>query len=277
MLPGLHGTVPQSFGITNEALDYLFQSAAFFFLIFARLIGVFVQAPLFGRPKGIPMPIQIGYSLVISFLMYHILPVPKDLPDVGIMFVFTVMGQVLIGLMIGFASYMVAAGIQFAGELMDIQLGLSIAATLDPGGGGGNVNLIRTLQFRLAILVWVLIHGDYFFFKAVERSYELIPVTHFFITGAVIEKFVEMTSGLFVMALEISAPVLVAIFITDVALGLLNRAAHQFNVFMISFPVKILVGMGMITLSLSPLLARAIPNLYSNLNHDMIQVILALK
>jgi len=240
-------------------------------------VGVFVQAPLFGRLKGIPMPVQVGYSLAISLVMFHILPLPKDLPDHYISFIQAVICQVFVGLLLGFASYMVVAAVQSAGELMDMQLGLSIAATLDPGSGGSSAGLIRTLYLRLALLVWILLHGDYFFLRAVERSYELIPVTHFALPGAVIGKFVELTSGLFVIALEISAPVLAAMFISDVALGLLNRAAQQFNVFMVSFPVKILLGLGMMALSLAPVLVRALPSLYSNLNHQMIQVILALK
>lgn len=267
---------PHDLMITHEALDYGVQSVVFFLLIFARMVGIFVQAPLFGRPKGIPMPVQVGYSLVISLLLYHILPMPAHLPVGVIYYALALAGQVLIGLMIGFASYMVAAGVQFAGELVDIQMGMSIAASLDPSSGG-NVNLIRQFEFRLAILVWIFIHGDYFFFKAVERSFELIPADTFTITGPAVAKLVSMTGGLFVMGLEISAPVLAAIFITDVALGLLNRASHQFNVFMISFPVKILVGFVILILSLSPFFAKALPNFYSSLNHDIIEFILALK
>lgn len=257
-------------------IDLGFKSFILFLLIFARLAGVFVQAPLFGRPKGIPMPAQIGYSLAISLVIYHVVPMPKHIPETLMEMAFAVMGQAAIGLMIGFASYTVAAGLQFAGELIDIQLGLSIAASFDPSAGG-TVNLMRQFQFRIAILVWIMTHGDYFFLKAVRRSYELIPPDTFVLPGPAVSKLVAMSGGIFVMALEISAPILAALFITQVALGLLNRAAQQFNVFMISFPVNIMVGMGLLILSLSPLLFSAIPNLYTNLNHDLVSLILALK
>jgi len=257
-------------------LDAGFECIEFYFLIFARLVGVFVQAPLFGRPKGVPAPVQVGYSLAISLVMYSILPIPKHLPENAVEYGFAIAGQVSIGLMLGFASYMVAAGLQFAGEIIDVQMGLSIAANFDPSAGG-TVNMIRQFQFRLALLVWIFIHGDYFFFKAIRRSYELIPPDTSALTQGAVFKLVDMTSGLFVMGLELSAPVVAALFITNVALGLLNRAAQQFNVFMISFPLSILIGMGVMILGLGTLMSRAIPNLYSHLNHDMMELIMALK
>lgn len=257
-------------------IDLGFQSFMVFLLIFARLMGIFVQAPLFGRPKGVPIAGQIGYGLAITLLIFHVLPMPRNLPDNMIDLALCVMGQAVVGLMIGFTSYMVAAGIQFAGELVDIQLGLSVAATFDPSTGG-TVNLIREFEFRLALLMWIVIHGDWFFFKAIERSYELIPPDRFSLNGTVINKLIDVSGGIFLMAVEISAPVLVAIFITQCALGLLNRAAQQFNVFMISFPLNILVGMTLLILSLSPLLYVAIPNLWDHLNHDMMELVLDLK
>jgi len=259
-----------------DAIDLGIQSFLFFLLVFARLVGVFVQAPLFGRPRGVPMAAQVGYSLAISLVLFHVLPIPAHMPDTPLTFAFTIAGQVLIGLVLGFAAYIVAAGAQFAGELVDIQLGLSVAASFDPSSGG-TVNLMRQFEFRLALLVWIFIHGDYFFFRAVARSYELIPADTFSLPPAAIMKLVDMSNGIFVMAMELSAPVLVAIFITQLGLGLLNRAAQQFNVFMISFPVNILIGLGVLILSLSPMLYKALPNLYYHWNQDYINLILALK
>jgi flagellar biosynthetic protein FliR len=257
-------------------IDLGFKSFILFLLIFARLMGIFVQAPLFGRPTGVPVPAQVGYGLAISLVIFHVLPLPAHLPTGLIPMFFMVAGQVAVGLMIGFTSYMVAAGVQFAGELTDIQLGLSVAASFDPASGG-NVNLMRQFEFRLALLIWILIHGDHFFLEAVRRSYDLIPPDTFAINLSALNKLIQVSGGIFITALEISAPVLAALFITDVALGLLNRAAQQFNVFMLSFPLKILVGMIVLILSLSPLLFQAVPILWDHLNYDLMELIMALK
>ena len=255
--------------------DLGLQAITFFIIIFARLVGVFVQAPLFGRPKGIPMPVQIGYSLAFSFVFFSVLPVPANLPTTLSGLAFEVSVQVLIGLMLGYAAYIVAAGVQFAGELTDIQMSFNIASSFD-NAGGGTMNLIRQFEFRLAILVWIFIHGDYFFLRAVRRSYDLIPPMHLLNTGSV-ANLIHMTSGIFVMGMEMAAPVVVSVFIIGVALGLLNRASQQFNVFVLSFPLYILMGFGVLALSMPLLFWKALPILYSNQNHDIMQLILAMR
>ena len=253
-----------------------FESFVFFLLIFARLMGVFVQAPLFGRPQGIPMAAQIGYGLGISFLIFHTLPLPAHLPTGLMETAIDAAGQTVIGLTIGFTSYLVVVGVQFAGELCDIQMGLSIAAMVNPATGQP-INLISSFEQKLGILSWLFIRGYFYFFKAIKRSYQLIPVTSFSINGAALTKLIQASGGIFSMALEISAPVLVALFITQIALGLLNRAAQQFNVFMISFPLNILVGLSLLLLSIVPMFYLAIPHFWHRLNGDMASLILDLQ
>lgn len=256
-------------------LELGFESFIFFILIFARLMGVFVQAPLFGRPKGIPMPVQIGYSLAFSLIFFSVLPIPAYLPKTLVALCFEALVQVLIGLMIGFASFIVAAAVQFAGEVSDISMSLNIAASYDQMSGQ-SVNLVRQFEFRLAILVWIFIHGDYFLFKAILRSYELIPPTQLIAPGSVYN-LIHMTSGIFVTGMELAAPVVIAVFMVSTAMCLLNRASQQFNVFVMSFPLYIISSIGALALSIPLLFWKVLPAMYSNLNHDIIQLILAMK
>lgn len=257
------------------SVDLGVQSFLFFIIIFARLMGVFVQAPLFGRPKGIPLQVQIGYSLAFTFVFFSILPMPKYLPgDFGTLAVEMLL-QVLIGLMIGFVSYIVPAAVQFAGEFSDITMSLNIAASFDQMSGQ-NVNLIRAFEFRLAILVWIFIHGDYFLFRAILRSYQLIPPTHPIDISSV-GRLVPLTGGIFVSGLELCAPVVIAVFVIFAALGLLNRASQQFNVFLFSFPLFITAGLAAIAVTLPMLFYRVLPAMYSNMNDELIRFILAMK
>jgi flagellar biosynthetic protein FliR len=257
-------------------IDLGFESFVFFLLIFARLMGVFVQAPLFGRPQGIPMPAQICYGLGISFLIFHTLPLPPHLPTGLMETAIDAAGQAAIGLMIGFTSYLVVAGVQFAGEMCDIQMGLSIAAMVNPATGQP-INLIASFEQKLGILSWLFIRGYVFFFRAIKRSYQLIPVYGFTINGPALTKLIQSSGSIFSMALEISAPVLVALFITQIALGLLNRAAQQFNVFMISFPLNILVGLSLLLLSIVPMFYLAIPHLWRHMDKNIASLIMDLR
>lgn len=254
--------------------DLGYRSLIFFFLIFARLAGILVQAPLFGRPKGVPMQTQIGYNLVISIVIFHVLPMPAILPTFAIDVAWALLKQVFIGLAIGLASYTVLAGLQFGGELCDGRIETSNIIGASPSG---TTTLIRQAELRLGILIWIMFHGDYFFFKAIFRSYELIPPTMFAFSNAAVGQLVSLTGQMFIVGLAISAPVMIASYIAQGMLGILARTSPQANVFMLVTPLGFFTGVAAYILSLHPQVFVAIPNLWDHFNRDFMNFILSLK
>lgn len=258
-----------------DPMEVGFRGFELYLLVMARFMGVFVQAPLFAS-HHIPMQVRVGCALVASFAMFPALPLPPNLPDTLVNLAFAILYQILIGLIIGYVAFLVSAGAQFAGELIDIQLGLSIAASFDPSAGG-TINLTRRFQLYLSFLIYLLINGHHFLFKAIAKSYHILPVDRMSYAGSMVEKLIGLSAGIFVVAIQISAPVMAALFITQVALGLLSRVAPQMNVFMLSFPLNIMIGLTLLSLSLVPVVSKAMPGFYQQLNSDLLDLIYTLR
>ncbi len=217
-------------------------------LAFVRIVLIMAQAPIFGS-RHIKPQMKAGLAGCLTILAFPHLPMPETFPSDTMGFVMAILTQVIVGLAIGFVSFMVMAAAQFGGEMMDIQMGLSVAATMDPSSGGTSKLLMR-LNFYIAMLLYLGIGGHHMLLRALFRSFEVVPVTQVNVSGQLVESFIGYTEEIFLIGLQIAAPPLAALFITQVAMGLLARVAPQMNVFMLSFPLNIAIGMMLFSIGL---------------------------
>lgn len=217
-------------------------------LAFVRIVLIFRQAPILGS-NHMKNQIKIGLAATMAIVAFPNLPIPPDFPTEIRGFIMCILSQVVVGLAIGFVSYLVMAAAQFGGEMMDIQMGLSAAATMDPSSGGTSKLLMR-LNFYIAMLLYLGTNSHHDFLRALYHSFEVIPVTKYNVNGHLIQLFIDHTEDIFLIGLQIAAPPLATLFITQIAMGLLARVAPQMNVFMLSFPVNIGVGMMMLSVGL---------------------------
>lgn len=222
-------------------------------LAFARIVAIMIQAPILGS-KHFNTQVRIGTALALTMLAFPNLPVPDDFPEEMRGFLLAILTQIVVGLCIGMVSFMTMAAAQFGGEMLDIQMGLSVAASMDPSSGGAS-KLLNRLMFYIAMLLFLVVDGHHQFMIAIYRSFELIPLTYFRVSGALIEQLIRLTGEIFLIGIQIAAPALAALFITQVALGLLARVAPQMNVFMLSFPLNIAIGLMLVSVGL-PVITR---------------------
>jgi len=237
-----------------------------FMLTFVRFVTFFVQAPIFGSHHAGPQ-ILVGTALAMSILVYPSLTVPSNFPSDLIGFIQLILIQAIIGLVIGYISFLVMATAQFAGELLDTQMGLSVAASFDPASHGA-VNLIRRFKFYFAMIAFLIMDGHHLIIQAMFRSFTAIPLSGCTYSGALVHNLIGITAQIFVIGVQMAAPVLAALFITQVALGLLARVAPQMNVFMLSFPLNIMIGLALMVASLH-MIYRLLDNLFLA-NYDQI-------
>lgn len=219
-----------------------------FLLAFVRIVTFFVQAPIWGSHHINP-PILVGTALAFTVLVYPSLTVPAAFPTTLVGYMRLVFIQAGIGLVIGYVSFLVMASAQFAGEILDVQMGLSVAASFDPASHGA-VNLIRRFKFYFAMILFLILDGHHQLISAVFASFRVIPLTGWNFNGALVHNLIGITGEIFVLGIQMAAPVLAALFITQVALGLLARVAPQMNVFMLSFPLNIMIGLTLLAASL---------------------------
>ena len=213
-----------------------------------RIALIMQQAPILAS-RHIKPQMKVGFAGCLALIAFPNLPMPDDFPTEIRTFMMCILGQVVVGLAIGFVSFLAMACAQFGGEMMDIQMGLSVAATVDPSTGGSS-KLIMRLNFYIAMLLYLSVDGHHMLLRALFYSFEVLPVTKFRVDGRLIELFISHTEDIFLIGLQIAAPALGALFITQVAMGLLARVAPQMNVFMLSFPMNIAIGLMLFSIGL---------------------------
>ncbi len=218
-----------------------------FTLALARIAGLFAAIPLFGG-KRTPMTVKAAAVLAMTLALFPIVResfprMPAGALSMGIL----VVRETLVGLTLSLLSQVIFAAVQFCGQLMGMQMGLSMASLFDPDSG--QTQLIATFQDLLAMLLFMTLGVHHIFIRGIVESYAVVPVGAWHMSGGLIKFFFSVTSGLFVLAIKLAAPVMVSLLAASVVLGIMARSFPQMNVFMISFPLNI--GLGFLVLGAS--------------------------
>lgn len=250
--------------------DEFFTAFGVGLLAFVRIAFIFQQAPILAS-RHIKPQMKVGLAASVALVAFPNLPMPEKFPEEPRGFILAILTQVVVGLAIGFVSYLVMAAAQFGGEMMDIQMGLSVAASMDPSSGGTSKLLMR-LNFYVAMLLYLGVDGHHMLLKALFHSFKVIPVTEFQVSGRLILQFISHTEEIFLIGLQIAAPPLSALFITQVAMGLLAKVAPQMNVFMLSFPMNIAIGLMLFSIGL-PMIQRLLLHRFEINNDRTLDVI----
>ncbi|OAB41349.1 flagellar biosynthetic protein FliR [Paenibacillus glacialis] len=250
-------------------MELLMQGFPIFLLIFCRITSFFVVAPVFSS-KGVPNQFKIGLSFFISLLIYLTYGIHQSIPQ-DMTYVLLIVSEIMVGLLLGFVGYMLITAIQTAGSFIDIQIGFGIANVLDPMTGA-SVPMLGNFKYMIAMLLFLSMNGHLYLLDAIFDSYEWIPLSNDFYMklygGSITEFLIRTFSQSFVLAFQMSAPLVVAMFLTDVGLGFLARTAPQFNIFVIGVPLKIFLGLGMLLL-LVPSFSYVFGNLFEILFESM--------
>jgi flagellar biosynthesis protein FliR len=218
-----------------------------FVLVLCRVGGLFALAPVFSA-RMIPVQAKLVVAGAVSFalepLVTHGVTVPTGI-DVAPL----VLEELLVGLAIALSLAIVAAGFQAGAALLDTMIGFSFATLVDPLTQNQGA-ILGQLYSLFSVLVFLMIGGDHLMIEGLSASYRLIPLgtmPSVAQTAALAEHDLVQLS---VIGLEVAAPVVVALGLVDVALGLVARTVPQMNVFIVGLPGKIMVGLGAIAASL---------------------------
>lgn len=236
------------------------------FLVLARLASFMILAPFFSI-KGSPNLIKIGFAVFLTVLLLPSIKIAENIPIDMASYSVLVIKEVIVGLILGYVSMLTFNAIKIAGELIDIQMGFSMATVLDPQTYS-RVTLVGQFLFLLQILLFFAVDGHHSLLMAISYSYTLIPVTGAvfkttFVT-AILKMFVEMFS----LGIRMAAPFIVAFLICDIGLGILARSVPQLNVFILSFPMK--TGIGLVTIAaVLPIMTALVNNVLSQMEKDL--------
>lgn len=243
-----------------------------FILIMVRYIGLFLLAPVFGS-KVIPLRIKVGF---VFFLAVITLPLVIDLKPVGmptspVGIFLAVISEVAVGFTIGFISFLVFAAIQLAGQFIDLRMGFAMANVVDPISGS-NSPIMGQFKNVLAILLFIAINAHHVLIRAVYRSYSLIPLGGVKFSAASFQYIFTATAEIFQLAIMIALPVMGTIFVADIVFGFLARTIPQMNIFIVGLPMKILIGLIVLILSINYSL-YFIQDLFTNMYKQLFEII----
>lgn len=237
-------------------MEWLEQSIPVFMLIFCRITSFFVVAPIYSS-RGVPTQYKIGFSFMIAVLVFLSSGLGQTVAQ-DMSYILLIMQEVLVGLLLGFTAFLMMAVVQTAGALIDIQIGFSMANVIDPFTGA-STPLIGNFKYMLGLLVFLSMNGHHYLLDAIMYSYDWMPITGNVFTkfqdGSVADFLITTFAHSFVLSLQMAAPLVAALFLTDVGLGFLARTAPQFNVFVIGIILKIIVGLVLLFLLMPGLVA----------------------
>lgn len=236
----------------NFNFPFVLTSAA---LIWARCLSVIMVIPfLFGRPS--PRTVRIGASVVLTIFLYPLLVTDTaaalkigmmDMPGLFLK-------EILFGLSIGFTASLMFYGFQAAGQMIDNQRGVSLARILIPSLGE-QASISSNFLFQFAVVLFLVLGGHRLFLKGFIESYKIIPLFTFpeSVQGLypLMELFMTMTAKVIFISIQIAAPVIIAILMADIILGVANRFAPQINVWELGFNIRGYVGVLMLFLSIT--------------------------
>ena len=226
------------------------QQLVVFMLILARMAGIFLQAPIFNS-RSIPFMLKTTFAVWVSILLWFVTPIHPTLPASIPLFLLSLVFEVAIGFTIGFICNVIFLAVQAGGEIMDMQMGLSVATALDPVFGAV-ISVIGRLAFFTALIIFIMANGHHLILSAFHQSFAALPVGKLvnFASPQLAMQIIELGSTLWLTAIKLAAPVILLIFLSDFSFGIVSRVAPQVNVFMLGFQVKPSLGLLGFTLSL---------------------------
>ncbi|MEW6621067.1 MAG: flagellar biosynthetic protein FliR [bacterium] len=238
-----------------------------FFLVLARISGIFVMAPFWGSVNILPR-IKAGLALFISLTMFgivrnHINLVPNDLLTYSLL----VFSEVAVGLIIGFMATLVISAFQISGELYSVPMGFGIVNTIDPLSQIEQP-IIGQIIGLFALLIFLCFGGHLMMLITICKSYEIVPVLKLDDCSMIVKTIITTFAGMFLTAVKISMPVMGVVFLATLAMGLLSKASPMMNIMVLGWAVTIVVGI-LSLIFLFPLLSTVAVNLFEQLFADI--------
>jgi len=224
-------------------------------LILLRVSTMTMFLPVLGH-QLVPPQVKIGLMALIAMLMYPVArPLTPAIPPSPVALAVLAGQEIILGGMLAMLAQLVFAAVQLAGQLMSYQMGISIANIMDPVSQS-QVSLVGQLAVILAMLVWMAAGGHHAFLAAIADSFRVLPIGHPW-SGAGWQALNDAAAAMFSLGLRLAAPVLLLLLFTYVALGLLSRAVPQIQIFFVSFPLTIGLGLFAFALALPAFLHLA--------------------
>ncbi len=219
---------------------------------FVRILALVASAPILGN-RQIPARIKIGLSLLLSVIVAPTVAVPPDIELDSAVGLFVLVQQILVGLAMGFTMRLIFTAVEMSGDIAGMQMGLGFASFYDPQHAAYTPVVAQFLGI-IAALAFLGLNGHLAMLSALSESFHAFPISAAAPRAAALHTLAAWGGSIFVYALQLSLPLIGALLITNMALGILARSAPQLNIFAVGFPITLAIGFAALALALPHLL-----------------------
>ena len=226
-----------------------------------RILGLIAIAPPFGN-NSVPVQVKLMLGVMLELIVAPTIPPLSNVDPLSLTGIMILMQQLVIGLAMGFMVRIVFAGIEMAGEVIGLTMGLGFATFFDPQTQGRSSAISQVLVL-LATLIFLTLNVHLSLFTTLIESFKTIPISTSLTMGFSFQKLAIWGEQIFSIGLRLSLPVVAALLIANIALGILTRAAPQLNLFGIGFPITISVGFLMLSMII-PYMLQPIENVFQS-------------
>lgn len=255
------------FNVTAAQLDLWIASVMF---PAARILGLIAAAPLFNN-RVIPARIRLSVGLVVTVAVIPALPPMPEIPVQSWHALLVLAQQALIGIAIGFMMRLFFAIVDLAGEMIGLQMGLSFALFFNPQTGGQS-SVVAEFLGLLNLVIFLALNGHLMLLEIIATSFEWLPIGGAMPQSSAWALVVRYATVMYTLGVLLALPMVAALLITNIALGVLTRAAPQLNLFAVGFPVTLSMGFCVLLFSLSlfaPMAQRIFERAFAAINELM--------
>ncbi len=238
-----------------------------FLLILTRLGGLFLAAPVLSQNR-IPPFVKAALGIVMALMLVPVVAAPRVAnPDLGTL-VFWIVREAAVGALIGLVATFLLAGVATGGQMVGFQMGLTYAGAVDPQFNSQMSPVAEVLNLT-ALMLFLLMDGHHHLIRALVLSYKVVPAGEFVMSDIRLGRLITASAAMFVVALQIAAPIIILLLLADASLAFLSRLVPQMNIFVVGAPLKIGVGLIMLTLTM-PLMGALLTALFSGLDRQLL-------
>ena len=211
-----------------------------------RIGGVMTFAPFFGS-DALPARVKAALVVVLTAMLYNVCPVP-DLSLTALGAIRMTLREAVVGLMMGLSVQIVLEGAQLAGQLAGAQLGFSLAAIMDPQT---NIEtpVLTVFYQMIAMLIFMQLNVHHWILRAVVKSFGYFPVGSAVVSLAATRELLHAAGAMWLIGVQIAAPILLATMVIDVTIGFLSKSSPQLPAMFIGLSAKSLAGYALLAAS----------------------------
>ncbi len=224
-----------------------------------RILGLIATAPLFGN-VSIPSQVKVALGFMLTLIIAPGLPALPNVEPMSLAGLLILVQQLVLGLAMGFAMTVVFTAVEMAGEAVGLTMGFGFATFFDPQTHGRSSAINQFLSL-LAVMLFLATNVHLAMLSALADSFRTLPIAAAPASSLGLRQIAAWGGLVFSSGAQLALPMIAALLVTNIALGILTRAAPQLNLFGIGFPITLGVGFMVLALSL-PYLATPIGRLF---------------